>query len=118
MEGSEAAHRQANDMRPLDASRSDDGSDVVGGVVLGVGRTFLGNIRRWVAPCAVGHAPVPPGEEPDLRFPAPVVASELVDENDREARSGLLVVQPDTVVVRVGHASIRLSRIRAVSSGG
>jgi hypothetical protein len=35
---------------------------------------------------------------PDLGLPGAVIARKLVNENDRRAASGLLVIEPDPVV--------------------
>jgi hypothetical protein len=66
--------------------------------VLAVGGGIVRRVGRRVAARRVGDALVGPGEEPDLRLPAPVVSGELMDEQQRSAGPGDLGMQPDAVV--------------------
>jgi hypothetical protein len=50
-----------------------------------------------------GGAPVAPGEEAHLQVPSPGVAGELVDEDERRARSRFPVVELDPVNRCTGH---------------
>ena len=98
----EAAHGQADHVRPADAQAVQHRDRVGDRALLGVGRRVGGHVRRRVAAGRVGHAAVAAGEEPDLRLPAPVVAGELVDEQQRLAAgrcSSACSVTPSSVMI-------------------
>src|SRR5580765_2340031 len=59
---------------------------------------ILRHVGRRVAARVVGDAAVAPREVTHLGLPTAVVAAELVNEHDRHASAGLLVVKLDAVV--------------------
>src|SRR3972149_1555055 len=67
---------------------------------LRVGAHGFRDVGRRPAARGIGDAAVAAREIPDLRFPAQIVAAELVYEQDRIARSGLLMIEPYTLAGR------------------
>jgi hypothetical protein len=64
------------------------------------------HVRRRIAARVVGDAAIAPRKIAQLRFPAAVLAHELVHEQDRRSLAGLLVVQPDSVACGdMGHVA-------------
>jgi len=94
----EAAHRQADHVRLADLEAVEHSDRVGDRPLLGVRLRVGGHVRRGVAAGRVGDAAIGRREEPHLRLPAPVVAGELVDEQERLALAGLLGVQLHAVV--------------------
>src|SRR6202012_446578 len=87
-------------MRLVDAGRIQYVDDVIGGARLRIGIDGWRNIRRRKPPRRKGDAAMATRKEIELWFPAPVIATELMDENDRRARSRALVEQPHTIACR------------------
>jgi hypothetical protein len=98
VQGGEAAHREADHVRPPDLEAVEHGDRVRHRALLGVRLRVGGHVRRRVAAGRVGDAAIGPREEPHLRLPAAVVAGELVDEQERLALTGLLGMQLHAVV--------------------
>ena len=98
MQGRKPAHRDADDVRLADRQRVEHGADVVAGAVLRIARGVFGHIGRRVAARIVGDAAVAPPEIPHLRLVAAVIVGEFVDEHDRRAGAGLLVIEADAVI--------------------
>ena len=98
VQGGEAAHGQADRVGAVDAQAVQHRDRVGDRAGLRIGLRLCGHLRRQVPARRVGDAPVGRGEVPDLRLPAPVVAGELVDEQQRLALAGFLGVQRHAVV--------------------
>ncbi len=94
----EAAHGQADRVGLVDAQAVQHRDRVGDRAGLRVGARIGGHLRGRVPARRVGDAAVAGREEPDLRLPAPVIAGELVDEQQRLAQPGLLGVQRHAVV--------------------
>src|SRR3954452_15771640 len=93
MQNGEAAHGQAYQMSPGQAGAVHDVENVIRRARLRVGRYVLGDFRRWKSARSEGQTLVTPREEAHLRLPAPVVAAELMDEDDWRAGSSRLIMQ-------------------------
>ena len=98
MQRSEAAHRQSDDVRAVDAGRVHHGDDVVDRRLLRIAFEGLRHVRRREPARAEGDAAMAAREVPHLRFPAPVIAAEFVDEDNGSPGAGLFVVQLQPVV--------------------
>jgi hypothetical protein len=98
VERREAAHGQPHDMGLGDAQMIEHRLDVGGCAGLGIADRVLGHFRGRVAAGIKGDAAVAAGEVAQLGLPAAMVAGELVHEDHRKARAGLLVVQLNPVV--------------------
>ena len=101
-----AAHGQAAHVGPRDAQVVEDALDVVDGALLRVRGGIVGHVGGRVPAGVEGDAPVAPGEEPHLQMPAPRIPRELVDEDERRARSRFLVVELGAVDVGMGHGGL------------
>jgi hypothetical protein len=112
MQRREAAHREADDMRPGDGEPIQHRADVVARAVLGISLRLGRHIRGRIAAGVEGDAAVEPREMAQLRLPAPMIAGEFVDKNDQPAGAGLFVIQTDAVVRgRIRHVRLQwLSR--------
>ena len=93
-------HGQSHNVRRREPEFPQHRGGVVRGTSLRVGAHGFRNVGRRPAARGIGDAAVAAREIPDLRFPAQIVAAELVYEQDRIARSGLLMIEPYTVVGR------------------
>src|SRR5258708_4334449 len=91
-------HREAADMRLLDTKMIEHHENVVGGAVLTIGRRILRHVRRRIAARGIGNGAVAPAKMLKLLFPAAMIAGEFMDEDDRRAAAGFLVVQPYAVI--------------------
>ena len=98
MQSREPAHGEPDDVGALDTQVVEHRERVEAGAVLGVALGVLGYVRRRISARVVGDAAVRAPEVPDLRLPCPVVAGELVDEEDRLAAPRLFVVERNSVV--------------------
>src|SRR6185312_3220777 len=98
MQRGEAAHRQAHDMRALDAQMVEHRRDVIGGARLRIGAGTLRHLGGRVAAGVEGDAAIALAEMTELRLPAPEIAGELMNKDDRRPCAGLLVVEADSVV--------------------
>src|SRR5882672_2483946 len=96
-------HRAADDVRPSDAQVAHHVGNVVGGERLRVLRCRFRHVGGEIAARIEGDAAVTAAEVAHLRLPAAQISRELVDEHDREPRSGLLVVELHAFRVYVGH---------------
>src|SRR5437763_64831 len=97
MQHGESAHRKADAVRRVHSGRVENRDRVLDRTALRVGRLFRGHVRRWIATGRVRDALMTSRQVHDLRLPASMVAGELVDEQDRNARTGDFVVQLDSV---------------------
>ena len=97
VQSGEAPHGDPDDVRVGDGVSVQYGDGVVDGVLLGIRSGIGGDLRRGIAPGAVGDAAVAPREPPHLRLPGAMVAGELVDEEDRIAAPHRLGVQRHAV---------------------
>ena len=93
MRGGESALRQADDMGLGDTEVVQHVPGIVDRRLLAVLGAIGRHVRAGIAAEGVGDAAMPPGEEAHLRFPAPPVATVLVDEQDRRAAAGFLEVE-------------------------
>src|SRR3989441_1055397 len=100
-----AAHRKAAHMGLRDLQGVQETANVVRGLVLRVGLRILRHVRRRVATRVEGDRAIAAREEAPLEVPAPVVAGELVDEDERQALARFLVVEIDAVRTRRRHQS-------------
>lgn len=91
------AHRQTYDMSLLDLQSIEHGYRVGYCVVLGIARRIGGHTRRWISPSCVSYAAMTTRKRTHLRLPAPVVSSELMDEQDRTPRAGRFDMEVDVV---------------------
>ena len=107
----EGALRQADDMRLGDLEVVEHVPGVVDGVLLAVHRGALRHVGAGIAAERVGDAAVAAREEAHLRLPAPPVAAVFVDEQDRRAAAGFLVIELHAVGCRrMRHGSPLLRR--------
>ena len=81
VEGRVAAHRQADDMRPLDPVVPEYGDEVADGQRLAVRERVRWNVGRRIAARVEREASMATGERLHLGFPVAQVARELVDEH-------------------------------------
>ena len=98
MERGKAAHRDADDMRLGNAEPVEHGADVVAGAILRIALRVLRHIRGRITAGVVGDAAVTAREIADLRLEAATVVGKLVDKDNRGARPGFLVIEPDAVI--------------------
>src|SRR5262245_56789307 len=112
MERGEAAHRESNDMRAADAEMIEDRTDIVDRAVLRIGGSILWDVGRRKSPRVVYNTAIAPAEMPDLRFPAAMIAGELMHEDQRRSRARFLIVEADFVVgLSVRHANASDGRL-------
>src|SRR5204863_7995807 len=97
MQRRKPAHRQADDMGALELQVIEQRDRVVARMLLRIAAAVLRHLGRRKAARVVGDAAEVAGKEAKLGLPAPVVAGELVDENDGRAVARLLVVQTGRV---------------------
>ena len=106
----EAAHREADAMRLVDAETVERLGDVGDRPGLAVHREVVGHVGRGIAPGVERDAAVTAAEIPHLLLPGTAVAGKFVHEHDRRARPGFLVVEADAVASgEVGHGSSPMS---------
>src|SRR5262249_11383259 len=98
MQRRKAAHRQADDMRLVDAEAVEHRKDVVAGAVLRIALRLRRHVGGRVTAGVVGNAAVAPAEMAQLRLPRAVVAGELMYEHDRRTRTDLLVKEFHAIV--------------------
>src|SRR5438132_11350567 len=98
MQRGKTAHRETDGMRLGDPERVQHGANVVAGAVLRIALGILRNVGWRVAPGVIGDTAIASRKIADLRLEAAAVISKLVDENDRGACPGLLVIEADTVI--------------------
>ena len=98
MEHRKSAHRKPDQMGAFQVAGIENGHDVPCSARLGIGFDGAWNIGRRIATGGIGDAEVAPRECVDLGLPAPVIAAELVDEDDRGPGSFAFEVEPDVVV--------------------
>jgi hypothetical protein len=104
----EAAHREADDVSPVDPQALEHRERVLDGVLLRVGVELSGDCRRRVSTGGVGHTAVARTEMRHLGLPAAVVAGKLVDQEEGHSGPPLLDMESDSVDrgdVRHGHLS-------------
>ena len=80
-------------MGAVDAAMADHGRDIGDSLGLAVVVDAVGNIGRGVSAGIERDAAMGWREMSDLRFPVPMIASELVDEDDRRPVAGRLDVE-------------------------
>ena len=108
MQRREPAHRQAHDMGTVDPEMVENGSDVIARTRLRIAFRICGHIGRGITAGVERNAAVAAREEPHLRLPAAMVAGKLVDEDDRRADAGFLVVELHAIIGGgVGHSGLR-----------
>src|SRR6266849_4378360 len=111
MQRSETTHREATDMRLLDTKMIEHHENVVRCAVLAIGRRILRHVRRRIAARGIGDGPVTPAKMLKLLFPAAMIAGEFMDEDDRRAASGFLIIWPYAVIRGCkSHGQLRFSR--------
>ena len=105
------AHRMADDMRPVDLQRIHHADHVVARDVLRIHFRLFGNVGRRIAALAVGDAAMRARELAQLRLPGAIVCRIFVDEDDRRAAPGFLIIELDAVFHRqMRHAFSPASR--------
>src|SRR6202047_540241 len=92
MQRRKTTHREATDMRLLDTKMIEHHENVVRRAVLAVGRRILRHVRRRIAARGIGDGPVTPAKMLKLLFPAAMIAGEFMDEDDRRAAAGFLII--------------------------
>ena len=100
MQRGEPAHRDADDMRLVDRQGIERGANVVPGAGLRISRGIFGYIGGRVAAGIVGDGAIAPSKMAQLALVAAVIVGEFMNEDDRGAGTGLLVIKPDAVVGR------------------
>src|SRR5262245_58048069 len=117
MKRGEAAHRQSNNVRAVDAEMIEYRADVVGGAALRIGGLTFRHVGGRIAPRVEPNAAVPLAEMPHLELPAPMIASELMHEDHRLSGTCLLIIQTDSIF---GHSVRHAKRLFAflVSQSG
>ncbi len=104
MQGRKTTHRQAHHVGPIDPQVVEHGDGVVARVDLRIARAVFRHIGRRKTARVVGDAAEIAREKAHLRLPAAMIAGELVDEDERRAAAGFLVMEPGAVLgTRVGH---------------
>src|SRR6266567_4380646 len=112
MQRRKTAHGQADHMRLVDLERIDDRLDVITCALLRVSFAVVRHVGGRIAAGIERDAAIAAAEIAHLRFPGPAVACEFVDEDDRDARSDLLVKELHAVVGgEMGHAGAPQNRI-------
>ena len=118
MQRREPAHRNADDMGLIDRERVEHGADIVARPVLRIAVGVIRHIGGRIAAGIVRDAAVTPAEIPHLPLVAAIVVGEFVDEHDRGAGAGLLVIEADPVIGRqVWHRDSLLARADSPSYG-
>src|SRR5438477_1836866 len=113
MQGREAAHREANNMRPVDLECIEHGADVVACAILRILLAILWNVRRRIAACVHGDAAIVAPEVANLLLPRAIVSGELMDEDDRNARASLLVIELHAIVGgQMRHLELQIKKRR------
>jgi hypothetical protein len=116
MQGGEAAHGQPHDMGFVDLKMVQHRSDVICGTDLRVFRHVFRNVGRRVTARGIGDGAVALPEMAHLRFPRAMVAGVFMDEDDRGASAGLLVIQADSVVCEgMWHRGLLRRSVRAAA---
>jgi hypothetical protein len=106
-ESGRSAHGQADEVCLFNSQGFEHGGGVVGRARLGVGLGPFGYIGGRPPARRVGYAAVAARKVTQLRFPAQMVAAELVHKQDRIACAHLFVVEAHSIVGRdPWHASI------------
>ncbi len=113
MQRRESAHRQSDDVRRSVRDGAHHVGEIVGGAVLAVGADIGRNGRRRIAARAIDRAAKVAGEIADLRIPAPRIAGEFVNEDQRRAAPGRAHVELDSIRRDDGHDHIRARRAQA-----
>src|ERR1700722_6455946 len=117
MQRREPAHGKAENMRLRNRKMINHPQNVVGRAALAIGRRILRYVRWRIAARGIGDGPVALPEMLKLLFPAAMIAGEFMDEDDRRAASGFLVVQPHAVISgRKGHGQLRVQPLHGRSS--
>src|SRR5690348_9593255 len=101
-------------MPPINRQLIEHGSDVVGGEGLRIGGWAFRYVRWRITPGVERNAPISPPEVPQLLFPTSEVAREFVHEDQRPARSGFFVVEPDPILCDGVRHACHLSTTLAV----
>ena len=98
-----AAHAEPADVRLPDAESVEQPANVVRGLVLGIRLGVFWHVRGRVTARVVGDGAVAAGEVAHLEVPAPRLARELVDEDERRPLAHLLIEEADPVDLRCRH---------------
>src|SRR5579862_524086 len=115
MQHGKAAHRDADDVRLRNVESVEHGADVVARPLLRILIPVLRHVGGRIAARVERDAAVAPREIAQLRLVAADVAGEFVDEDDRVAGAGFLVIEADAVVGgEVGHYSAACGLLRTV----
>src|SRR5262249_6516855 len=100
MQRREAAHREADDMRLVDLERIEHCADVVACALLRIFFLVFWDIWRRIAARVEGDAAVMLPEMADLLLPGAAIAGKFMDEDDRNAFAGFLVIELHSIVGR------------------
>jgi hypothetical protein len=85
-------------MRLVQAERVHHRADVVARPLLRIAPTVARHIGGRIAPRVIGDAAVMARELAELRLEGAAIAGEFMDEDDRDAGAGLLVIELDPVI--------------------
>ena len=88
-----AAHGQPDEMRAVDLQMIEHRNRVSHDVHVAVSRRIARHVGRFVSARRVGDAAIALAELAQLRFPAAMVAGELVHEQNRHALADLFVIE-------------------------
>src|SRR5262249_43594713 len=98
------AHRMTDDVRLLYAEAIQEGDDVAASDVLPVARRIARHLRGWITARREGDAAMSAREMAQLRLPGPIVAGELVNEDNRRSAACFFVIELCAVRTRdCGH---------------
>jgi hypothetical protein len=98
VQGSETAHRQADQVGLLNLDRVDHGQSILHSPILRISSRIGGHIRRGITPGGKRDTPVSAGEVTHLRLPAAMVTRKLVYEENWGALPCHLYVEGHLVV--------------------
>src|SRR5262245_8801905 len=115
-EGGRGAHGQADEVRFGKAETLEDGGGVVGRARLRIGMGRGWNIGRRPTARRIANAAIAARKVAQLRFPAQMVTTKLVQEQDRITRACFFVVEAHIIVRRdPWHAASLFADVGAIA---
>src|SRR4051794_32174519 len=98
MQGGKAAHRKTDDVRLVDLERIEHRADIVARPILRIFFAVLRHVGGRIAARVDGDAAIVARKVTHLLLPGTIVSRKLMDEDDRDPSSGLLVVKLHAIV--------------------